>query len=116
MHARHWDICRACRRPMAQMSSAEIAAEKSTLEAREDLNIVICWASAKLFDSGFDLPAGRIGQWLRALTVEDAGLIAAANGAGALADQLAGKRLSPIWRRSTVSNRHGGGSSIADPL
>jgi hypothetical protein len=79
---------------------AQLSADESAVEAREDLNIVITWASAKLFGRSFDLPAGRIGQWLRALTVEDAGLIAAANGAGALADHLAGKRqfagLAPV--------------------
>lgn len=78
----------------------EIAAEEAVVRSVEDLNVVKRWASAKIFKRQFTVPAGHIGEWLSALTVDDAGLIAAANGAGALADHLSGKQpfagLAPV--------------------
>jgi hypothetical protein len=73
----------------------EIAAEEAVVKSAEDLNSVKQWASAKLFGRSFDLPVGRIGEWLRVLTVDDAALIAVANGGGVLAEHITGQRLFP---------------------
>ena len=73
----------------------EIAEEESSVRATEDLNTVRRWASAKLFERHFDLPDGRVGEWLSVLTVVDAARIAEANGRGDLAEHLAGKQMVP---------------------
>jgi len=73
----------------------EIAAEESAVKVAEDLNVVRRWASAQLFGRSFNMPAGRLGLWLPALTVDDAARIAEANGSGTLAEHLTGKVLVP---------------------
>lgn len=75
---------------------AEIDEQMSEVVRDEELVAVRHWASAKLFNRQCDLPAGRVGAWLSALTVDDAGRIAAADGCGMLADHLAGRQLFPM--------------------
>ena len=95
-------------------ASAELEAiEKEAAEADriEELALVRRWATARLYRRLFNYPPGRIGDWLAALTDDDAGRVAAASGAGALQAHLDGSApwpdLPPVagqyetrrWRR-----------------
>lgn len=90
--------------------SAEIAEEDLSIRAGEDLNVVRRWASVRLIWREFKPPAGRIGEWLSALDINDVVRIAVANGAGTLAAHLSGRLLSPGCRRSAAATRRCGGS------
>jgi hypothetical protein len=84
--------------PPAQISPADIdemSRSKRAVERREDEAMVKRWAAARLYGRPFEVPARPIGQWLLALTVDDAGRVAACDGAGGLRDHLNGKSLFP---------------------
>jgi hypothetical protein len=74
---------------------AEIAETKSAVERLEDEATVKWWATARLYGRPFELPPRPIAQWLLALTIDDAGRIATADGAGMLRAHLDGTCLFP---------------------
>jgi hypothetical protein len=82
--------------PPAQMSPADIdqiSRSNAKVSRLQDEATVKRWAAARLYGRPFELPARPIGQWLMALTVDDAGRVAACDGAGGLRDHLSGQRL-----------------------
>ena len=79
--------------PSAELD--EIAQEAAEADRIEELAMVRRWATARLYRRAFDYPPGRIGDWLAALSDDDAGRIAAASGAGALQAHLDGVSLWP---------------------
>lgn len=79
--------------PSAELD--EIAQEAAEVDRIEELAMVRRWATARLYRRAFDYPPGRIGDWLAALTDDDAGRVAAASGAGALQGHLDGVGLWP---------------------
>jgi hypothetical protein len=53
------------------------------------------WAGARLWGQHYPIPDRAIGNWLRALTINDAGLVAQADGFGMLRAHLSGAALFP---------------------
>ena len=75
---------------------AEIAAANAAAEQLRDETTVKEWAGARLWGRHYDLPLDRpIGQWLLGLTIDDAGLVAKADGFGMLRAHLSGDALFP---------------------
>jgi hypothetical protein len=74
---------------------AEIAAAKAAAERLADETEVKKWAGARLWGRHYPIPDRAIGNWLRALTIDDAGLVAQADGFGMLRAHLSGAALFP---------------------
>jgi hypothetical protein len=99
--------------PLAEPDAAdlaEIASAKAAAERLADETTVKRWAEARLWGRHYPIPDRAIAQWLRGLTIDDAGLIAQADGFGMLRAHLSGAALFPGLPpvgsfESTVSRR-----------
>jgi hypothetical protein len=69
---------------------AEEGYETVDIDRLEESAIVKSWAAARLDDTGFQMPVGRLGGWLRELDTGHAIRIAAADECGLLKAHLAG--------------------------